>query len=85
MSDLSILVTGSCGLIGSEVSIFTIPLKELPTRSEYADPAYAERIPESFSIDQSRHSIFGASKVAADVMAGKGGCGLSGSSRQKEY
>ena len=46
-----------------------IPLKELDTRWEYADPAYAEKgIPESFSIDQSKHSIFGASKVAADVM-----------------
>jgi CDP-paratose 2-epimerase len=46
----------------------TIPLKELDTRWEYADPAYTGGIPESFSIDQSKHSIFGASKVAADVM-----------------
>jgi CDP-paratose 2-epimerase len=45
-----------------------IPLKELDTRWDYADPAYAEGIPENFSIDQSKHSIFGASKVAADVM-----------------
>jgi CDP-paratose 2-epimerase len=46
----------------------SIPLKELETRWDYADPAYAEGIPESFSIDQSKHSVFGASKVAADVM-----------------
>jgi CDP-paratose 2-epimerase len=45
-----------------------IALKELATRWEYNDPAYAAGIPETFSIDQSKHSIFGASKVAADVL-----------------
>jgi CDP-paratose 2-epimerase len=45
-----------------------IRLKELPTRWEYDDPAFADGIPESFPIDQSKHSLFGASKVAADVM-----------------
>lgn len=46
----------------------SIPLKELETRWGYDDPLYAEGIPESFSIDHSKHSLFGASKVAADVM-----------------
>jgi CDP-paratose 2-epimerase len=46
----------------------TIPLKELETRWDYADPAYEQGIPETFSIDQSKHSLLGASKVAADVM-----------------
>ena len=46
----------------------TIPLNELETRWDYADPAYVNGIPESFSIDQSKHSLFGASKVAADVL-----------------
>jgi len=46
----------------------TIPLRELETRWEYDDPAFAEGIPESFSIDQSKHSLFGASKVASDVL-----------------
>ena len=46
----------------------TLALKELETRWDYADPAYAHGIPETFSIDQSKHSLFGASKVAADVM-----------------
>jgi CDP-paratose 2-epimerase len=45
-----------------------IPLKELETRWDYGDPAYADGISESFSIDQSLHSLFGASKVAADIM-----------------
>jgi CDP-paratose 2-epimerase len=46
----------------------TLVLTELETRWDYADPAFAHGIAEDFSIDQSKHSIFGASKVAADVM-----------------
>jgi CDP-paratose 2-epimerase len=46
-----------------------LALKELETRWEYADPRYAKGIAEDFTIDQSTHSLFGASKVAADVMA----------------
>lgn len=45
-----------------------IPLKELDTRWEYNDPAYTNGIAEDFSIDQSKHSLFGASKVAADIL-----------------
>lgn len=45
-----------------------IELRELETRWDYADPTYSQGIPETFSIDQCKHSIFGASKVAADVM-----------------
>jgi CDP-paratose 2-epimerase len=45
-----------------------IPLTETETRWEYADPGYSDGIDESFRIDQSKHSLFGASKVAADVM-----------------
>ena len=44
-------------------------LTEKETRWDYADPEYADGIKETFSIDNSMHSIFGASKVAADVMA----------------
>jgi CDP-paratose 2-epimerase len=45
-----------------------IELKELPTRWEFADPAFAHGIAETLTIDQSLHSLFGASKCAADVM-----------------
>jgi CDP-paratose 2-epimerase len=45
-----------------------IRLREHSTRWDYDDPAYSGGIPETFSIDQSTHSLFGASKVAADVM-----------------
>jgi CDP-paratose 2-epimerase len=41
----------------------------LPTRWDYDDPAFAGGISETFRIDQSKHSLFGASKVAGDIMA----------------
>jgi len=43
-------------------------LKELETRWEYADPENYDGVSESMRIDQSKHSIFGADKVAADIM-----------------
>ena len=46
----------------------TIRMIELETRWDYDDPEYKNGIPETFNIDQSKHSLFGASKVAADVM-----------------
>jgi len=46
----------------------TLPMKELETRWDFDDPEYACGIPESLSIDQSKHSLFGASKLAADVL-----------------
>jgi CDP-paratose 2-epimerase len=45
-----------------------IALKELETRWDYDDPAYWNGIGESFTIDQSKHSLFGASKVAGDIL-----------------
>ena len=45
-----------------------IKLKEFDTRWDYDDPKYENGISETFSIDQCKHSLFGASKVAADVM-----------------
>lgn len=46
-----------------------IKLKELETRWDYDDPKYVNGIPESFSIDQTKHSLFGASKCAGDILA----------------
>ncbi len=45
-----------------------IPLTELPSRWDYADPSYANGIPETFRIDRSKHSLFGASKLASDIL-----------------
>jgi CDP-paratose 2-epimerase len=46
----------------------SIKLKELATRWDYDDPDYMEGISEAFPIDQSKHSLFGASKLAADIL-----------------
>jgi CDP-paratose 2-epimerase len=45
-----------------------LALAELPKRWDYAEPEWQHGIPETFTIDQSLHSLFGASKVAADVL-----------------
>jgi CDP-paratose 2-epimerase len=45
-----------------------LPLRESELRWDFADPAYADGVPEHFPVDQSLHSLFGASKLAADVL-----------------
>jgi CDP-paratose 2-epimerase len=45
-----------------------LPLSENATRWDYARPEDYPGIPETMRIDQSMHSLFGASKVAADVL-----------------
>lgn len=45
-----------------------IQLKELETRWDFDDINYINGISENFTIDQSKHSVFGASKLSADVM-----------------
>jgi len=45
-----------------------INLVEKELRWDYADPEDANGIKETLSIDQSMHSIYGASKMAADMM-----------------
>ncbi len=46
----------------------TIRMRELATRWDFDDPAFTAGIAEDFPIDQSKHSLFGASKVASDIM-----------------
>ncbi len=45
------------------------PLRETETRYDYSDPADYDGIDETCRIDRSTHSLFGASKVAADIYA----------------
>jgi CDP-paratose 2-epimerase len=44
------------------------PLVELATRWDYADPADHDGIAEGCRVDATLHSLFGASKLAADLM-----------------
>ncbi len=46
-----------------------LPLDELETRWEYARKEDYDGIDENCRIDQTMHSLFGASKAAADIMA----------------
>ena len=48
----------------------SLPLVELETRWEVDEshPYFQHGIDETMSIDQSKHSLFGASKVAADIL-----------------
>ncbi len=48
----------------------SLPLVELDTRWEIDEshPYYKNGIDESMSVDQTKHSLFGASKLAADVL-----------------
>jgi CDP-paratose 2-epimerase len=46
-----------------------LPLKELPTRWDYANADDFHGIREDCRIDRTMHSLFGASKTAADVLA----------------
>ena len=47
-----------------------LPLRELESRWEIDEnhPYYKNGIDENMTIDQSKHSLFGASKVAADIL-----------------
>jgi CDP-paratose 2-epimerase len=46
-----------------------IPLKELETRWDYARPDDYNGVDENCRIDRTLHSLFGASKASADLMA----------------
>jgi CDP-paratose 2-epimerase len=46
-----------------------IPMKELETRYDYARPEDYDGVDETCRIDRTLHSLFGASKAAADLVA----------------
>ena len=46
-----------------------IPMKELETRWDYARPEDFDGVAETCRIDRTLHSLFGASKAAADLVA----------------
>lgn len=45
-----------------------LPLREFDSRYEFADPDHAHGIAETFPVDRCLHSLFGVSKLAADVL-----------------
>jgi len=45
-----------------------LDLEEQELRYDFADPKFKDGINENFSIDQTKHSLFGASKAASDLV-----------------
>ena len=65
--DASFIFTSTNKVYGDRPN--ELPFRELDKRWEIADNhPYAGGIPESMSIDTTLHSVFGASKVAADIL-----------------
>lgn len=67
-SDATFIFTSTNKVYGDTPN--RLPLVEKATRWEIAEshPYFAHGIDESMSIDESKHSLFGASKVAADIL-----------------
>lgn len=65
VADNAVLIFASTNKVYGE-NVNDIPLKELDTRYDFADPRYAKGIPEDFPIDAVGHSPYGVSKLAAD-------------------
>lgn len=67
--DATIIFTSTNKVYGDTPNY--LPLKELDTRWEIDEshPYFKHGIDESMSIDATKHSLFGASKVAGDIIA----------------
>lgn len=64
-SDPAVVVASTNKVYGNNVN--DIPVREEGDRYWYDDPAYADGIPESVSIDGCEHTPYGVSKLAADL------------------
>ena len=60
--------TSTNKVYGDNPNFLPLVEKELRWEIEESHPYYKEGIDESMSIDNCKHSVFGASKVAADIM-----------------
>ncbi len=66
-NDSAVVFCSTNKVYGENVN--SIPLRELSTRYEYADPKFADGVPEHFSVDHTHHTPYGCSKLAADLYA----------------
>ena len=65
LNDSSVVFCSTNKVYGNNVN--TIPVQEHPTRYLFADGKFDQGIPENFPIDNTGHSPYGASKLAADI------------------
>jgi CDP-paratose 2-epimerase len=66
-SDPAVVVASTNKVYGDNIN--AIPVTEGESRYRYDDPAYADGIPESASIDDCEHTPYGVSKLTADLYA----------------
>ena len=64
-SDPAVVVASTNKVYGDNVN--EIPVREEETRYRYDDPDFADGIPETLSIDDTEHTPYGVSKLAADL------------------
>lgn len=64
-SDPGLVFASTNKVYGNNVN--TIPTAEQETRYVYDDPQYTDGIPETFCIDDTEHTPYGVSKLAADL------------------
>jgi NAD(P)-dependent dehydrogenase (short-subunit alcohol dehydrogenase family) len=63
--DSALLFLSTNKVYGENVN--SIPVRELETRYEFADPRYEHGIPEELPVDHTGHTPYGSSKLAADI------------------
>jgi len=63
--DAAVVFTSTNKVYGENVN--RVKIEEKETRYVFADPKFSRGIPETFSVDLSGHSPYGASKLAADI------------------
>ena len=68
-SDAAVIFTSTNKVYGDTPNDLPLVEKETRWECDSSHPYYQHGIDETMTIDQSKHSVFGASKVAADVMA----------------
>lgn len=66
--DAVLIFTSTNKVYGDSPNVLPMIERETRWEIESSHPYHANGIPESMSIDQSLHSLFGASKVAADIL-----------------
>lgn len=66
-SDPTVVITSTNKVYGDNVN--EIPVVEGESHYRYDDPQFESGVPESFPIDQTEHTPYGVSKLAADLYA----------------
>ncbi|BBD73502.1 CDP-paratose 2-epimerase [Sulfodiicoccus acidiphilus] len=67
LNDSSFVLSSTNKVYGERVN--AIPVREEPTRYEFADSRFRNGVPEDFGVDLTGHTPYGTSKLLADLYA----------------